>query len=82
MSEQGTLDDHVAALRDAKDQPLRAPGRKIRVTPDTDLDRYDVGDTVSYELDTLLGVGGPYRLRSRFVEVVKNEPESVDLEFV
>lgn len=79
---QSTLDDHVGALLDARDQPLRTPGRKVRVTPDSDLASYDVGDTVLYELDDLLGIGGAYRIRSRTVSVAASGEESVDLEFV
>lgn len=79
---QGTLDDHVGALLDARDQPLRAPGQKVRVPVDADLDAYDVGDTVSYELDDLLGIGGAWRIRSRTVNVATTGSEAVDLEFV
>lgn len=83
VSEQATLDDHVAALRDARNEPLRAPGRKVRVTPDSDLASYDVGDTVLYEIDELLGIGGAYRIRSRSVGVAgPKAEETVDLEFV
>lgn len=79
---QGTLDDHVGGLLDARDQPLRAPGQKVRVPVDADLDAYDVGDIVSYELDDLLGIGGAWRVRSRTVSVEQTGTESVDLEFV
>lgn len=79
---QGTLDDHVGALLDARDQPLRAPGQKVRVPVDADLDAYDVGDTVSYELDDLLGIGGAWRIRSRTVNVETTGSEAVDLEFI
>lgn len=79
---QGTLDDYVGGLLDARDQPLRAPGRKVRVPVDADLDSYDVGDRITYELDDLLGIGGTFRIRSRTVDVDRTGAESVDLEFV
>ncbi len=82
VEEQGTLDDHVGGLLDARDQPLRAPGQKVRVPVDADLDAYAEGDTVAYELDDLLGIGGAYRIRSRTVDVEQTGVESVDLEFV
>jgi hypothetical protein len=82
VSEQATLDDHVAAQGAARAEPLRAPGRRVKVTPDSDLASYDVGDTVQYELDRLLGIGGAFRIRSRTVDVVRPGVESVDLEFV
>lgn len=82
VSEQTTLDDHVAALGDSRDQPLRVPARRVRVSPDADLAAYDVGDTVSYELDPLLGVGGAFRLRARTVDVEESGEEFASLEFV
>lgn len=82
VEEQTTLDDYVGGLLDARDQPLRAPGRKVRVPVDADLDAYDVGDIVTYEVDDLLGIGGAWRIRSRTVTVENTGAESVDLEFV
>lgn len=79
---QGALDDFVKGLRDARGEPLRAPGRQVRVTPDTDLNSYDVGDTVSYQLSGVLGIGGAYRIRSRRVSVRESGQETVSLEFV
>jgi len=83
VSEQSTLDDHVAALRDSRDQPLRVPPKRVQVTPDADLDQWDVGDTVSYELSRLLRIGGAYRVRSRQVDVdEETSQETVSVEFV
>lgn len=82
VEEQGTLDGKVGGLLDARDQPLRAPGRKVRVPADADLDAYSEGDIVTYEIDDLLGIGGAYRIRSRTVAVEQTGLESVDLEFV
>ena len=79
---QAALDDFVKGLRDARGEPLRAPGRQVRVTPDTDLNSYDVGDTVSYQLSGVLGIGGAYRIRSRRVSVRESGQETVSLEFV
>lgn len=79
---QSALDDFVKGLRDARGEPLRAPGRQVRVTPDTDLNSYDVGDTISYQLSGVLGIGGAYRIRSRRVSVQQSGQETVSLEFV
>lgn len=79
---QGALDDFVAGLRDSRGIPLRAPGKQARVTPDTDLNDYEVGDTISYQLSGILGIGGAFRIRSRQVSVSETGQEAVTLEFV
>lgn len=78
---QGVLDNYVASLRDARGEPLRAPGKQVKVTPDTDLDDYDVGDVINYEISGLLGIGGAFRIRSRQVSVDQVGQETVTLEF-
>jgi len=82
VNNQAELDSYVTAMRDARDQALRAPGRQVRVTPDTDLDLYDVGDIISYEISGLLGIGGIFRIRTRTVNVEQTGQETVSLEFV
>jgi hypothetical protein len=82
VSRQGTLDAHVQALVDARGQALLIPGPDVRVTPDSDVSAYDVGDTVSYELHSLLGVTGAFRLRKRQVTVSRTGQEAVSVGFV
>ncbi|NEL70271.1 hypothetical protein G3V86_24520, partial [Escherichia coli] len=67
---------------DARDQPLLVPGPGLRVTPDADLDAYDVGDTLGYAGSGPLAVNGAFRIRRRAVAVDKSGAESVDVEFV
>lgn len=82
ISEQATLDEHVLAVLDARDQALLVPGPRMRVTPDVDLKSYDVGDRVAIEMDAVLGVSGAYRIRKRAVRVEASGQELVDLELV
>lgn len=82
IDKQNQLDAQVQGLLNSRDQALRAPGRSVSVTADSDLDSYDVGDVVSFELDALLRIGGAFRIRSRKVSVAQTGAESVDLEFV
>ncbi len=52
------------------------------VTPDSDLGAYDVGDTVSYQLNVQLGVTGAFRVGRRSVTVSRTGQENVSLQFV
>lgn len=81
VSEQATLDDHVQALVNVRGAALMIPGPDVRVTPDTDLSFYDVGDKVFYRLNSLIKVEGGFRLRKRTVTVAKTGQESVSLAF-
>lgn len=82
VSEQSTLDGHVAALLAARDRALLVPGPRARVTTDSDLGSYDVGDTIACEMDSLLGVSGAFRIRKRLVDVSESGEETATLEFV
>ncbi|MGD9989316.1 hypothetical protein [Pseudonocardia sp.] len=82
ISEQTTLDGHVSALLGARDRALLVPGPKARVTTDSDIGSYDVGDTISCEMDSLLGVSGAFRIRKRTVDVDESGQETATLEFV
>ncbi|MFC5996960.1 hypothetical protein ACFQE5_22370 [Pseudonocardia hispaniensis] len=82
VSEQTTLDSYVQGLVDARGEALLVPGPDARVTPDADISGYDVGDTVSYQLHSLLSTVGAFRLRKRTVTVSKTGQESVSCEFV
>jgi hypothetical protein len=82
VSEQDTLDSHTQALVDARSEPLLIPGPNVRVTPDSDISSYDVGDTVAYQLHAKLGVTGYYRLKSRQITVSDKGKEDVTPTFV
>lgn len=69
VSEQPTLDAHVQALLDARGSTLFVPGPNVKVTPSSDLSKYDPGDTVKFDVDDQLGVTGGFRLRSIKVSV-------------
>lgn len=64
------------------DSAFMVPGPTVRVTSDTDLSQYAVGDTVSYVLNDRLGLSGDFRLRKRTVNVNPPGREVVTLEFV
>lgn len=81
VSEQATLDAYVQGLLDVRQSALMIPGPDVRVTPDTDLSLYDVGDTVFYRLHSQLGLEGGFRLRKRTVTVKTTGQESVSLAF-
>jgi hypothetical protein len=82
VTEQATLDAHVQGLIDARGEALLIPGPDVRVTPDSDIGSYDVGDTVSYTLHSLLSVAGGFRLRKRMVTVSPTGQETVSVGFV
>jgi hypothetical protein len=82
VSVQATLDDYVQGLLDVRNEALLIPGPDVRVTPDSDLSAYDVGDTVSYQLHAQLSVQGTFRLRKRTVNVSNTGQESVSVAFV
>lgn len=81
-ADQATLNAAAQALVDARDQVLLIPGPGARVTADSDLSAYDVGDTVSYHAHGRLTVAGAYRIRKRSVRVGENNIETVSIEFV
>lgn len=82
LKEQAALDASTRALLNARDRALVVPGPKVRVTPDADLGDYGIGDTVSYDLGTQLGVTGAFRIRKQTVSAASTGQEAVDLEFV
>lgn len=82
VSEQATLDAYTQGLIDARGNVLLVPGPDVRVTPDSDLGSYDVGDTVSYQLHSRLSVAGAFRIRKRQVTVSKTGQESTSIQFV
>ncbi|WP_298799980.1 hypothetical protein [Pseudonocardia sp. 73-21] len=82
VSEQPTLDGHVAGLLAARGDALFVPGPDVRVTPDADISAYDAGDLVRYELDDQLGIAGSFRLRSVRVQVSASGLETVSPSFV
>lgn len=82
VSEQPTLDGHVAGLVAARAEALFVPGPDVRVTPDADISAYDAGDTVRYELDDQLGIAGNFRLRSIKVSVASSGVETASAAFV
>lgn len=82
ISEQATLDGHVTAYLQARDKALLVPGPKARVTVDSDVSAYDVGDTITCEMDSVLGVSGAFRIRKRTVDVDESGKETSTLEFV
>jgi hypothetical protein len=82
VSQQNTLDEHVQALLDARQEALFVPSPNLRVTPDADLTAYAVGDTIAYDVDEQLGVTGAFRIRSQQVTVdAESGQESVSLQF-
>ena len=82
ITDQSTLDSYVQAMIDARGQTLMVPGPNARVTVDSDVSRYDVGDTVDYQLHSQLSVSGAFRIRKRSISVSETGTESVTLEFV
>ncbi|HEY9413617.1 MAG TPA: hypothetical protein VIQ30_02555 [Pseudonocardia sp.] len=82
VSQQDTLDAYTQGLIDARGNVLLVPGPNVRVTPDSDLGSYDVGDTVSYQLHSRLSVAGAFRIRKRQVTVSKTGQESTSIQFV
>lgn len=82
ISQQAVLASQVQGLLDARAEALMVPGPKVRVTVDADLGDYGVGDTVSYDFGSQLGVSGAFRIRKQSVSAAPTGQESVDLEFV
>jgi hypothetical protein len=80
--DQGALDAATQALVQARGAVLLIPGPNARVTIDSDLSSYDVGDTIGYQAHSRLSVSGAYRIRKRVVRVAETGTESVSLEFV
>lgn len=82
ITEQSTLDAHVAGVLEPRSDALIVPGPNLRITPDADLPDYDEGDTVAYTPSDLLGLTGAWRIRSRKVTAGSGGSESASLEFV
>ena len=82
VENQDALNAYLQALLDARKDALVVPGPNARVTVDSDLSTYDVGDTISYQLHNQLFTAGSYRIRKRVVEVNTTGTESVSVEFV
>lgn len=80
--DQGALDAATQALVQARGAVLLVPGPNARVTIDSDLSSYDVGDIIGYQAHSRLSVSGAYRVRKRVVRVAETGTESVSLEFV
>lgn len=79
--DQTTLQRYVNKLLDDRDQALWLPGPNVRVDPDTDPTRYDVGDYVWFEGGGRLGVSGKFRVQQRTIEVDDAGRESGSLQF-
>jgi hypothetical protein len=82
VSRPETLTAHAQAMLDARAEALVVPGPTARITADTDLDSYSVGDTVWFEAPGPLGVEGAFRLRAQTVNVTKAGQETITIEFV
>jgi hypothetical protein len=82
VASQGMINDYALALLRAREDALLIPGPSARVSVDSDISSYDVGDTVDYQLHSQLQVSGAYRIRKRSVRVTKTGTETVSIEFV
>jgi hypothetical protein len=82
VTSQAQNDSLTSGLLSSRQETLWIPGPNVRVTPDSDLDSYDVGDTVSYHLHNELDIQGAFRLLSREISVDENSNESVSVSFV
>lgn len=82
VSDQTTLDAHTLGMINARSRALLIPGPDVRVTPDSDVSSYDVGDVVSYQLHTRLSVAGAFRLQKRTITVSQTGQEAVSVAFV
>jgi hypothetical protein len=82
VSTQAINDARTQALIDSRGETLWIPGPNVRVTSDADVDKYDIGDRVSYELHNQMNVRGSFRLMSRTIEVAENNTETVSTKFV
>ena len=79
---QGTLDQHTAALLDVRDQALFVPGPGLFPVADADVDDFDIGDTVTYEYDSGLGIrSGAFRVASREVSIDQDGAETMAVTF-
>lgn len=82
VPDQASLDSYTRAMVNARSNILWIPGPNARVTVDSDISQYDVGDKVSYQLDSRLSVPTSFRIRKRAISVNATGMESVSLEFV
>lgn len=82
VTDQASLESYVQAMIDARGATLMIPGPNARVTVDSDVSAYDVGDTVDYQLHSELSVSGAFRIRKRVITVADTGTESVSVEFV
>lgn len=78
---QANLDNQTAGLLLSRGGIFLVPGGRTRVTKETDIGKYNIGDTVSYELHKRLQVRGAFRLRKRTVSVNSTGTETADFEF-
>jgi hypothetical protein len=72
----------VNKLLDERDQALWMPGPGVRVDPDSDPSRYDVGDHVWFDGGGRIGVSGKFRVGQRTIEVDDASRETATLSFV
>lgn len=82
VSSQTQNDQYTQALVDARSETLWIPGPNVRVTPDADLDQYDVGDIVDYQLHNELNIRGAFRLLARSIDVDQDGIETISASFV
>lgn len=82
VTSQVQMDRLTLALLWARERTLWVPGPNVRVTPDADLDSYDVGDRVSYHLHNELDIKGSFKLLARDIDVDENSNESISATFV
>ncbi len=83
IGNQSDLDAANQAVLDARGRALIVPGTAVRVTPDSDLVDYGVGDTIGFDLRSPLGFTGSFRIRRQQVTVTASGgQENVDLQFV
>lgn len=80
--DQSSLDLYTEAGGRARSRTLYIPGPNTRVTPDADINNYEVGDWVSYTMHNKLNALGAFRLRKRTTAVADTGKENVSVEFV
>ena len=80
--DQASLDLYTEAGGRARSRTLYIPGPNTRVTPDADINNYEVGDWVSYTMHNKLNALGAFRLRKRTTAVADTGKENVSVEFV
>lgn len=81
-ADQGALDASLSTAIGGRGEVLLVPGPNARVTLDSDLASYDVGDSIGYLAHGRLSVAGAYRIRKRAIVVGETGTEAVSIEFV